>query len=116
MGNLWLKIKVWTKITVFALVLIFLLIFIIENANKSVTIWLWFGHDVETTLLKLIPSLLLVGVVGTLLVRMAGGTLRQLKEIRQQRQATQSQKDLADMHNKAAMLQTRPQNSSAPPP
>jgi len=60
--------------------------------------------------------LLLVGVVGTLLIRMAWGTLRQVKDIRQRRQATQAQQDLADMHTKAAMLQTRPQNPSAPPP
>jgi uncharacterized integral membrane protein len=109
MQNLWLKIKIWTKIAVFSLVMIFLLIFVFNNSNKPASIWVWFGQEeVQTTVLKLIVSMLLVGVLGTLLVRMAFGTLRQIRELRHRNAAVQLHKDVADIKAKAAMLQTKP--------
>jgi len=113
MQNLWLKIKIWTKIAVFSLVMIFLLIFVFNNSNKEIHIWIWFGEEeVHTTALKLIVSMLLVGVLGTLLVRMAFGTLRQIRELRQRNAANQLHKDVADIKAKAAMLQTKPQGET----
>ncbi|MGD0461534.1 MAG: hypothetical protein ABSB74_03495 [Tepidisphaeraceae bacterium] len=109
MQNLWLKIKIWTKITIFSLVMIFLLIFVFKNSNKPAYIWVWFDEEeVQTTVLKLIVSMLLAGVLGTLLVRMAFGTLRQIRELRQRSAATQMHKDVAEIKAKAAMLQTKP--------
>ena len=89
MGNLWLKIKVWTKITVFSLVLIYILLFVMENADKPVTIWVWFGdgNNINTTLLRLVPSLLAVGVVGTLLTRTALKTIGQFREMQKKNRA-----------------------------
>ena len=90
MQNLWLKIKIWTKITVFTLVMLFLLIFVFNNSNKGVSIWVWFDEEeVHTTVLKLIVCMLLAGVLGTLLVRMAFGTLKQIRELRK-RKATRA--------------------------
>jgi hypothetical protein len=109
MQNLWLKVKIWTKIAVFSIVMIFLLIFVFNNSNKDLYIWVWFNkEEVHTTVLKLIVSMLLVGVLGTLLVRMAFGTLRQIRELRQRNAASQLHKDVADIKAKAAMLQTKP--------
>jgi hypothetical protein len=114
MGNLWLKIKVWTKITVFVLALIYILLFVMENADKPVTIWVWFGdgNNINTTLLRLAPSLLAVGVVGTLLTRTALKTIGQFREMQKKNRTAQMGSDLASIKARAAMLQTKP--SSAP--
>jgi uncharacterized integral membrane protein len=110
MQNLWLKIKIWTKITVFTLVMLFLLIFVFNNSNKGVSIWVWFDEEeVHTTVLKLIVCMLLAGVLGTLLVRMAFGTLKQIRELRKRKATAQMQKDVAELKSKASMLQTRPE-------
>ncbi|HEY1921161.1 MAG TPA: hypothetical protein VGG44_00230 [Tepidisphaeraceae bacterium] len=109
MQNLWLKIKIWTKIAVFSLVMIFLLIFVFENSNKPASIWVWFNEEeVQTTVLKLIVSMLLAGVLGTLLVRMAFGTLRQIRDLRHRSATAQMHSDVAELKAKAAMLQTKP--------
>jgi uncharacterized integral membrane protein len=107
MSNLWLKIKVWTKISIFALVLIYVIIFICEN-NTDVKIWVWVGKEVQTNLLELIPVLLLAGVIGTLLVKMAISTVRQIREIKDRSVDEQAHKDLAELKAKAGMLQTKP--------
>jgi uncharacterized integral membrane protein len=92
--------------------LIFLLIFIYNNANKSVKIWVWFGKDeVQTTAMRLIVGMFLAGVVGTLLLRMAYRTLRQIRELLQRGQT----KNAADARAKAAMLQTKPDASGGAP-
>ncbi len=109
MQNVWLKIKIWTKITVFSLAMLFLLVFAFRNYDRPADIWVWFGaEEVHTTVLKLIVSMLLAGVVGTLLVRMAFGTLRQIRDLRHRSATTQMHKDVAELKAKAAMLQTKP--------
>jgi hypothetical protein len=110
MANLWLKFKVWSKISLFAAALIYVLTFIAENASIDVHIWVWFGKRIDSTLLKLAPCLLLTGVVGTLLVRMAFSTVRQIREMRQRGRQEQLHKDVADMRSKAEKLQTKPEN------
>jgi lysylphosphatidylglycerol synthetase-like protein (DUF2156 family) len=112
MGNLWLKIKVWSKITLFAAVVLYLGFFLFENANKPLAVWVWFGHEPETTLLQLLPSVFVGGVIGTLLMRMIFRTIKQIREMRARTQTAQLHKDLTDMKAKAAMLQTRDQASA----
>jgi uncharacterized integral membrane protein len=113
MGNLWLKIKVWTKITIFSVVLIYLAIFILENADKPVTMWIWFNQELSTTLLRLVPSLLVAGVVGTLLTRTVLKTVRQWRELQAKTRAAQLEKDIASIKARAAMLQTKPVQAPA---
>jgi uncharacterized integral membrane protein len=116
MQNVWLKIKIWTKITVFSLAMIFLLIFVYNNSNKDVHIWVWFDEEeVHTTVLKLIVVMLLAGVLGTLLVRMAFGTLRQIRDLRHRSATNQIHKDVAELKAKAAMLQTKPPGETPGP-
>jgi hypothetical protein len=110
MANLWLKIKIWTKIIFFSVVMIYVGIFIFNNANKPLPpIWVWFYKDVDATALELIPSLLLGGVVGTVLVRMAYRAVKQFQELKRRKATEQLHKDVAEMKAKAAMLQTKPE-------
>lgn len=117
MKDLWLKIKVWTKIIIITVFVAYLLIFVIQNANKLVWIWYWFGQpQAETTALKLIVYMFLAGVLGTLLARMLFRTIKQINELRGRSASAQMQRDVADMKAKAAMLQTKPEvkaNSNA---
>ncbi len=109
MENLWIKIKSWTKIVIFSVLVIYLLIFAFRNANKDVTIWWWFGKEIPTSALELIAAMLLAGVLGTLVVRMAFRAMRQIRELRSRSATAKMQKDVAEMKAKAAMLQTKPQ-------
>jgi uncharacterized integral membrane protein len=108
MDNLWLKIKIWTKVVIISVVVIFLLIFVMENANKEITIWWWFGREVATTALMLIGCMFLAGVICTLLVRVAAKTMRQVRELKQHNANLQMRQDVAEIKTKAAMLQTKP--------
>jgi uncharacterized membrane protein YraQ (UPF0718 family) len=108
MVTLWDKIKLWTKITIFSAATIYLLLLILNNKDQTATIWIWFGNAPTVSLLKLIPSLLLAGVIGTLLVRMAYGTIRQLRQYQKHANDVQMRKDLEDLKAKAGMLQTKP--------
>ncbi len=114
MQNLWLKIKIWTKITIFSLLVIYLLIFVFQNANKELIIWWWFGKKINTSALELIPAMLLAGVLGTLVVRMAFKAVKQFRELRRRNAAAQMHSDVADLKAKAAMLQTKPQAPQGP--
>jgi hypothetical protein len=116
MQNIWLKIKIWTKIAIFSLVVIYLLIFVLENANKELVIWWWFGKEINTSALELIPAMLLAGVIGTLVVRMAYRAVKQFRELRKRNADAQLHRDVADIKAKAAMLQTRPEPSESEPP
>ncbi|MDP9175004.1 MAG: hypothetical protein M3O30_14250 [Planctomycetota bacterium] len=115
MGNLWLKIKIWSKIGSLSLLVIYLLIFIFENANKPISVWIWFGHEPSSTVLRLILSMLLAGIVGTVLVRTAFTTIRQVRDLQHRTRSAQMAKDVADLRTKAAMLQTKAPGSAAPP-
>jgi hypothetical protein len=108
MGNVWLKIKVWTKIGIFVLALIYLIIFIYNNSGQPLKVWVWFGHQWDTSALEIIPTLLVAGAVGIWLIRMAIRTVRQIKQIRMEDLDVQTQKDVADLKAKAGMLQTKP--------
>jgi len=108
MNSLWLKIKVWTKVTVFSLLVLYGLLLVFNNSGEPVKVWIWFGKTYEIPALLLIVSCVLIGILGTLLVRTVMKTVRQLREIRDHGQADKEAREMADMKSKAAMLQTRP--------
>jgi hypothetical protein len=109
MQNLWLKIKIWTKISIFGLIVLYLALFLFKNADQPVIIWFWFGKEpIRSTALEVIPVTLLIGVIGTLIVRMAFRSIRQIRELRARNAATRMTKDVEDLKTKAAMLQTKP--------
>jgi uncharacterized integral membrane protein len=117
MNNYWLKIKIWTKIVIVSLLVIYVILFIAQNSNQGVTVWLWFGHYPDTSAIVLILVTLLLGVVGTLLARVAIGTARQIRQMRERNRAQQLERKVADMEamqSKASMLQTKP--PASPPP
>jgi hypothetical protein len=115
METLWDKIKLWTKITIFSAAVLYLLLLILNNKDQTATIWIWFDHAPTVSLLKLIPSLLLAGVVGTLLVRMAIGTIRQIRQLQKRSSDAQLRKDVAELRAKASMLQTKPTPPTSEP-
>jgi Trk-type K+ transport system membrane component len=108
MENLWLKIKIWTKILLFSIVVIYLGIFIYNNSDQPLTIWVWFGKEFRTSALEMIPAMLLAGVFGTVVVRMAFRAVKQIRELKQRNASARMQKDMADIKAKAAMLHTTP--------
>jgi hypothetical protein len=110
MQNLWLKIKIWTKILLMSIVVIYLGIFIYNNSDQPLDIWVWFGKVFHTSALELIPALLLGGVFGTLVLRMAFRAIGQIRELRERNAAAKLQRDMSDIKAKAAMLQTAPAN------
>jgi uncharacterized integral membrane protein len=111
MGNLWLKIKIWTKVIAFALLTLAVLIFLIQNVNKSVTLWLW--NDIETTLLKVVFFTALISVLFTVLLGTTFRTVRQIRELRSRNRSDKLEREVADMRAKAAMLQTKPVGGAA---
>jgi hypothetical protein len=108
MENVWLKIKIWTKIVIFSALVIYLLLFVFKNSDQELTIWWWFGKDLKTSALELIPAVLLLGVFGTLVLRMAFRAIKQIRELKKRNASAKMQKDMADIKLKAAMLQTKP--------
>jgi hypothetical protein len=109
MANVWLKIRVWTKVILFGLLLIYITVFIIQNSENHATLWVWFGRgkQVQTSVLKLVLATLLLGVVGTLLVRTTFRTVRQFREVRERSRSQRLERDIADMKTKAGMLRSR---------
>ncbi|MGA2498001.1 MAG: hypothetical protein ABSH20_09680 [Tepidisphaeraceae bacterium] len=114
MANLWLKIKVWTKIIVFSAIALYVLLFLYRNTDNRAKVWLFFNHELEWSTLWLATTAFVAGAVTVLVTRMILSTVRQVRELRQDRQQHQLQKNVADMHAKAAMLQTKPASDSKP--
>lgn len=109
MNNLWLKIKIWTKVAVFTLVGAYLLVFVVNNASERVTFW-WFPYKgtVETTVLWFSLSVFFIGVIGAILTRMIFRTIRQITDLRERNRVLRNERDLAEMKQKAARLQSAP--------
>lgn len=115
MGSLWLKIKIWTKSIVFGGVVLYIFLFFLNNSGQPVTVWYWFfGHSYPTSMLVLIVTTFLAGVITTLLVRMSFTTVRQIRDLRQRNRLERLEREQADMKAKAAMLQMRTSSNSAP--
>jgi uncharacterized membrane protein YciS (DUF1049 family) len=115
MANLWLKIKIWFKVTLVAAVFVYVIIFTAENASEKAHFWYWFNHKPETTLLFLVLCAFVAGVAATLLVRTTIRTMRQISELQQRSRIHRMDQQIADIHTKAAMLQTKPPVTSAAP-
>jgi uncharacterized integral membrane protein len=116
MNNLWLKIKVWTKVGVLAVVAIYLLVFLIQNLSNDATFWWWFGHETTHSVLVLILLSFMVGALAMLFARTAMSTFKQVREMLNRTRTEQLHRDVADMKQKAGMLNTREPLPPAPPP
>jgi hypothetical protein len=57
--------------------------------------------------------MLLAGAVGTYVVRMAFGAVRQIRQMRSRMAAAKMQKDVAEIKAKADMMQTRPEQGKS---
>jgi uncharacterized integral membrane protein len=114
MNNLWLKIKVWTKVGVLVLVAIYLLVFLIQNLSNDATFWWWFGHETTHSVLVLILLSFVIGALAMLFARTAINTFKQVREMLNRSRTEQLHRDVADMKQKAGMLNTR--EPITPPP
>jgi uncharacterized integral membrane protein len=94
---------------------VYLLLFIWKN-DERVTIWIWFSHEWNTTLVPFFASTLLAGIIGTLLVRMVWRTFRQMRQLFSHKKNQQLHRDVADLKSKAEMMQTKPIEPTAVTP
>ncbi len=107
MGNLWLRIRIWTKISLFALLAIYVLFFVYNNSSKPVTPWFWFGRASETSVLVVVLSAFLTGVVVTILVSTTFKTLQQVRDLRRRNRTERLESEMAEMRSKAGMLRSK---------
>jgi NADH:ubiquinone oxidoreductase subunit 5 (subunit L)/multisubunit Na+/H+ antiporter MnhA subunit len=114
MGNLWLKIKVWFKVALVAALILYVIVFTAKNSSKTAQFWYWYNHTLDTTLLVLVLCSFLAGVVGSLLFRTMFRTVHQLQELKERSRTQRIDRQVADIHSKAAMLQTRPSGGQPP--
>jgi uncharacterized integral membrane protein len=121
MGNFWLKFKVWTKGILVALLVLYVLAFMLKNTGQApVKLWFWFNTELTISPLLLVFTTFLIGIVFAILARTTFTTIRQIRELRHRSRTDKLEREVADMKNKAAMLQTRPGgagggSSSSPP-
>jgi uncharacterized integral membrane protein len=106
MNDLWLKIKIWTKAILFVLVLIYAIVFAVAN-RQAVPLWVWFGTEYRIAMTLVVLMSLLMGVLGTILVRAILRTIKQMRELKERDRSHRLERELADMKSKAAMLHTR---------
>lgn len=115
MNNTWLKIKAWTKGIVLGLLLLYIVLFIYKNSGAPVTFWWWFNHSPTTTVFLLALFAFCAGILTSIIVRTMWRTYRQVREMRHRGRTEKLERDVADMHAKAAMLQTRQPGASSEP-
>jgi uncharacterized integral membrane protein len=108
MSNIWLRIKIWFKVALVTALVIYVILFVYFNASQEVQFWYWPRHQPKTTLLLLVLCSFLAGIVATLLVRTTFRTIRQISDLQQRARAQRMDRQIADIHSKAAMLQTKP--------
>jgi hypothetical protein len=113
MGDFWFKLKIWAKTTLFAVLFIYAILFIYNNSNEQVHFWWWFGHNYEHEKLTFGFASFLGGVILTLVVRTWFATMHQMRELQSRSRAQRIEKDLQDMKEKAARLQSRPPTTQA---
>ena len=111
MGNFWLKVKVWTKGIVALLLAIYAILFVYNNSADA-TVWWWFNRSFKSTTVVLIIIAFLAGAITTVLVRTTLRTLRQMRDLRSRSRTDRMERELADMKQKAARLQTKPTASA----
>lgn len=112
MSNLWLKVKVWFKVTLVAALLVYIILFTYFNASEKAHFWYWFHHQPEETLLVLVLCSFLAGIVASFLFGTTFRTIRQVQELQARSRAQRLDRQIADIHSKAAMLQTKPAGSN----
>jgi uncharacterized protein YlxW (UPF0749 family) len=111
---MWLKFKVWTKIGAICAAALYLLLFTYFNAGNTVTLWLFLGVERQGSVLWLGMTAFVAGALAVLLAKTVFGTLRQYRQLRQGQEQAKLQRDVAEMQQKAAMLQTRDANADKP--
>jgi uncharacterized integral membrane protein len=111
MGHLWLKVWIWIKVLVACLLVLYVILFVYNNAQEKVQFWYWFHHQPQTNLLLLVLCSFVAGIVGAVLVSTAFRTVRQVTDLKARNRAQRLDRDVADLRNKASMLQTK-----SPPP
>jgi uncharacterized integral membrane protein len=107
MGDFWLKVKVWTKTTLFAILILYLLLFLYNNSGDTVSFWWWFGHKEEHGKLTFAFGAFMLGVILTILLRTTFATMNQVRDLKTRSRSQRMEKDIQDMKEKAARLQTR---------
>jgi uncharacterized integral membrane protein len=113
MPGMWLKIRVWTKLGLLGLVLLYALLFVFNNTGQTVTLWLFFGQQFQSSLLLAVVLSFLAGALLTMLVRTAVSTTRQIRQMKLRNEQERKDRELAELKAKAAMLQTRPEATDA---
>lgn len=108
MSNLWLRIKIWFKVTLVVAVFVYVVCFTYENASEAVRFWYWHNHQPETNLLLLVLCAFGAGILASLLIRTTYRTMRQINDLQHRSRVNRMDRQIADIHSKAAMLQTKP--------
>jgi uncharacterized integral membrane protein len=116
MRTTWLKVWIWIKVWTAALLLIYLLVFVYKNSKQEVTFWVWWNTEPRTTALLLAFFSFVAGGLSFWVMRTAFQTIRQVKELQQRNRQERTEKQIAEMHAKAATLQTKPSPSEELPP
>jgi hypothetical protein len=113
MGNVWTKLRLWLKTTLYGVIFVYALLFIINNSGEEVHFWWWFGHDELHGKLTFGFTCFLAGVGITLLLRTTLGTLSQLRDMQAKSRSQKLERDVQEMKEKAAKLQTRTATAGA---
>jgi hypothetical protein len=108
MRTTWLKVWVWMKVWAAALLLIYLLVFVYRNSQQKVTFWVWWNTEPTTSSLLLAVFSFVAGGSSFLVLRTAFRTIRQVKELQQRNQLERKQREIDEMHAKAASLHAKP--------
>ena len=108
MNDLWLNIKAWAQRILLALLVIYFGLYIYKNSGMTVKLWWWFRPEFQTTVFVLTSGAFVVGILFTFLATTTLRTLKQIREMRHRGRQERLEKDIEEMKNKAAMLQTRP--------
>ncbi len=107
MGDFWLRVKIWTKTTLFAVLFIYAILFIYNNSGEEVKFWWWFGHEEQHGKLTFGFACFLAGVILTVIVRTTVATMNQMRDLQSRARNQRIERDVQDMKEKAARLQTR---------
>ena len=108
MNDLWLNIKAWTQRLILAAVVVYGALYIYYNSSENVQFWWWFKHTHSTTVFLLTSGAFLAGIIFTILASTAWKTIRQIREHNSRGRQEKLEREIAEMKNKAAMLQIRP--------
>ena len=115
MNNLWLRIKIWFKVAVVAALVLYVIVFTAKNSREQVHFWYWYNQTLDKTVLVLVLCSFIAGVLACLLFRTMFRTVRQVQDLQERSRAQRIDRQVADLHNKAAMLQTKPQANVVTP-